>query len=126
MEHDVAYQFVPVVDDFEYTDIKFHTAYPQDLRILNKADVSVNWTDELSVDNGHSMSVEFTPAENAKTATATIRRKFLYPQDWSTYDTLNVWVHSNGTSGYTNNIANFAVKDREGEVYNSPPVFLNR
>ena len=126
LEYDIDYQFVPIIDDFEYTDIKFQTAYPEDLLLLNKASVYLNWTDELSVDNGHSMYIEFIPDKNAKTSSAAIRRKFLYPQDWSAYNTLKVWVYSNGTSGHSNNIANFSVKDREGEVYNSPPIFLNR
>ena len=126
LKYEIDYQFVPVVDDFEYTDIKFSTAYPEDLLLLNKASISLDWTDELSVDNGHSIRIEFVPNESAKRANAAIGRKFLYPQDWSTYNTLNVWVYSNGTSGYGNNIARLNVKDREGEVYNSPPIFLNR
>ena len=126
LEYDTNYHFVPIIDDFEYTDIKFHTAYPEDLLLLNKASVCLDWTNELSMDNGHSMGIEFVPDKDAKTASATIRRRFLYPQDWSTYSVLNVWVYSNGTSGHTNNIANFSVKDREGEIYNSPSIFLNR
>ncbi len=126
LDHDIDYQFTPMVDDFEYTDIKFQTAYPADLFSLNKADISMDWTDGLSVDNGHAMRIEFTPNENAKTASAVIRRKFLYRQDWSVYNILSVWVYSNETSGYTNNIANLSVKDREGEIYSSPPIFLNK
>ncbi|MDP3789794.1 MAG: hypothetical protein Q8R48_05265, partial [Candidatus Omnitrophota bacterium] len=76
-----AYQFVPVVDDFEYTDIKFHTAYPDDLMMLNKSAVDLTWTDELAFDGRHSMKIAFAPDKNAKTATATVRRVFLYPQD---------------------------------------------
>jgi len=126
IDHLMDYQFAPVVDDFEYTDIKFHTAYPEDLLLVNKADVALSRTEELSADNGHSMKIEFTPYGNAKTASAAIKRSFLYPQNWSTYNTITIWVYSRGTSGRTNNIANFSVKDREGEIYNSPPIFLNR
>ena len=126
LDYDIKYQFAPIVDDFEYTDIKFRTAYSEDLMHLNKAKVYLGWTNELSLDNGHSMSIEFVPNKNAKTASAAIKRRFLYPQDWSTYNTLKVWVYSNGTSGRTNNIANFSVKDREGEIFTSPPIFLNR
>jgi len=126
LDYDIDYQFVPVVDDFEYTDIKFQTAYPEDLMLSTKAKVTLDWIDELAVDGTHCMSIEFIPDEKAKRASATIRRPFLYPQDWSTYDVVNVWVYSNGTSGHTGNIAYFNVKDREGEVYNSPPIFLNR
>jgi hypothetical protein len=126
LEYDVDYQFVPIIDDFEYTDIKFHTAYPEDILVLNKANVHLSWTDELAVDGSHSMKIEFIPDEEAKKASATIRRPFLYPQDWSAYDVLNVWVYSNETRVRTNNVANLNVKDREGEIYNSSPIFLNR
>jgi hypothetical protein len=94
--------------------------------LLNKSKIFLNWTDELAVDGNYSMSINFIPDENAKIATASIRRRFLYSQDWSTYDILNVWVYSNGTSGHTTNIANISVRDREGEIYNSPPIFLNK
>ena len=124
--HNIDYQFAPIVDDFEYTDIKFHTAYPEDLLVLNKAELILGRTDELAVDGRCAMVIEFIPNEGAKRASAAIRRQFLHPQDWRTYNTLNLWVYSNGTSGDTNHIANFSVKDREGEVYNSPPIFLSR
>lgn len=126
LEYDIDYQFKPIVDDFEYTDIKFHTAYPEDLLLTNKAGVSLGWADELAVDGKHAMSIEFIPDKGAKRANATIRRQFLYPQDWGTYDVLNIWVYSDGTSGDTNNIASFDARDREGEIYSSPPIFLNR
>lgn len=126
LAYDKSYQFVPVIDDFEYTDIKFITAYPEEMMFLNRAKVRLKRTDELAVDGTHSMSIEFIPDEQAKRADITARRPFLYPQDWSTYDTLNIWVYSNGTSGHNNNIAYFNIKDREGEVYNSPPIFLNK
>jgi len=126
LDYDIDYQFVPIVDDFEDTDIKFHTAYPEDLILLKKAKVSLSRTDELALDGKYSMAIEFIPDEGAKTANATIRRAFLYPQDWSTYAVLNLWVYSNGTRGDANNIANFSIRDREGETYNSPPIFLNR
>ena len=126
LEYDPDYQFVPVVDDFEYTDIKFKTAYLEDLMHLSKAEVALGWTDELAVDGTHSMRIEFTPNEKAKRANATIRRPFLYPQDWSTYDAVNLWVYSNGSSGHASNVAHLNIKDREGEIYNSPPIFLNK
>ncbi len=37
-----------------------------------------------------------------------------------------MWVYSNGTRERTGNIANVTVRDREGEMYDSPPIFLNR
>ena len=126
LNYDPSYQFVPVVDDFEYTDIKFHTAYPADLVLLTKAKIDLEWTDELSVDDGHSMKIIFTPDKSAKKASAAIKRVFLYPQDWSSYEKLSVWVYSNGTNSRTNSIANLSVSDREGEIYNSSPIFLNR
>lgn len=126
LDYDVNYQFLPIVDDFEYTDIKFHTAYPDELMHLNKANVNLIWADELAVDGRRSMCIEFFPDGDAKSASAIIRRPFLYPQDWSIYNVINLWVYSNGTSGYANNIANFGAKDREGEIYNSPPIFLNK
>lgn len=125
LDYDVDYQFAPIVDDFEYSDIKFHTAYPLDLMLFKKAKLCIELTDELAVDGRYSMSIEFIPEVEAKRANATIRRPFLYPQDWSTYNVLNIWVYSNGTCKDANNIANFNVRDREGEVYNSPPIFLN-
>jgi hypothetical protein len=125
LNYEPEYQFTPIVDDFEYTDIKFQTSYPQDLIFLKKADISLEWTNELAVDGKHCMSIEFTPTKGAKKAAAIIKRPFLYPQDWSAYNLLHVWVHSNGTSGTTSYIANLSVKDREGETYNSPPIFLN-
>lgn len=125
LKYNINYQFTPIVDNFEYSDIKFRTAYPEDLMLLKKAKISINLADELAVDGKHSMSVEFIPEENAKNATATICRAFLYPQDWSAYDAVNIWVHSNGTRSHNSNIANFSVKDREGEIYNSPSIFLD-
>ncbi len=120
------YQFVPMIDDFEYTDIKFHTAYPDDLMQMNKAEIALDWTDELAFDGSHSMRIVFTPTKGAKTASATVRRLFLYPQDWAGYSKLSVEIYSNGTSGRTNDIANISVTDGEGETYDSGPIFLNR
>jgi hypothetical protein len=126
LKYDPAYQFVPVVDDFEYTDVKFHTAYPDDIMQLNKASVDLSWTSELAFEGIHSMKIVFAPDKNAKTASATVRRIFLYPQDWSGYKKLTVEIYSNGTSGHTNNIAGLSVRDGEGESYDSGPMFLNR
>lgn len=126
LKYEPKYQFVPVVDDFEYTDIKFHTAYPDDLMQLNKSTVDLKWTDEIAFDGSHSMKIVFAPDKNAKTATATVRRAFLYPQDWSGYNKLTVEVYSNGTSGHTNNVAYLGVRDGEGESYDSGPIFLSR
>ncbi|MDD5681115.1 MAG: hypothetical protein PHI59_07720, partial [Candidatus Omnitrophica bacterium] len=126
LKYEPVYQFVPLVDDFEYNDIKFHTAYTDELMQLNKSAVDLKWTNELAFDGSHSMKIVFTPDKNAKTASATIRRQFLYPQDWSSYGKLTVEIYSNGTSGRTNNIANLSVRDGEGESYDSGPMFLNR
>ncbi|MEA3305865.1 MAG: carbohydrate binding domain-containing protein, partial [Candidatus Omnitrophota bacterium] len=127
LDYDISYQFVPMVDNFEYTDIKFHTAYPADFMLLNKSEIDLEWTNEMFVDGSRSAKVLFVPDKSAKRASAAIKRPFLYPQDWSGYEKLSVWVYSNGTrSGYTNNIANISVKDREGEIYNSSPIFLNK
>ena len=126
LKYGPSYQFVPLVDDFEYTDIKFHTAYPDDFMQLNKATVSLDRTNELAFDGSHSMKIVFAPVKDAKTSSATMRRLFLYPQDWSAYGKLSVEVYSNGTSGHTNNIASLSVKDGEAETYDSGPIFLNR
>lgn len=126
LKYEPSYQFGPIVDDFEYTDIKFHTAYPDDLMQLNKSEIALDWTDELAFDGNHSMKIVFTPNKDAKTASATVRRPFLYPQDWSSYDKINVEVYSNGTRGRGNNTANISARDGEGETYDSGPIFLNR
>lgn len=126
LKYDPDYQFVPIVDNFEYTDIKFHTNYPDDIILSNKSAVDLQWTDELAFDGNRSMKVVFTPDKGAKTAGATVRRVFLYPQDWSGYNKLSVEIYSNGTSGHTNNIANLSVRDGEGETYDSGPIFLNK
>ncbi|MBN1871410.1 MAG: hypothetical protein JW800_02445 [Candidatus Omnitrophica bacterium] len=125
LDYDGRCQFMPVIDDFECSDIKFCTAYPEDLIFTKKAKLFTERSDEIVVDGIYSLGIEFIPDDGAKVATAALVRKFLYPQDWSTYDTLSLWVYSNGTSG-NNNIATFNIKDREGEVYISPPIFLNR
>ena len=125
LDYDGRCQFAPVIDDFECTDIEFCTAYPEDLIFTKKANLSMKRSDEIVVDGIYSMNIEFIPDPEAKVATAAAVRKFLYPQDWSTYDTFSVWVYSNGTNN-NNNIATFNIKDREGEVYISPPIFLNR
>ncbi len=66
LEWEPDYQFTPMVDDFEYTDIKFRTAYPHDLRMLQRAEVDLALTGDISVDGGHAMCLEFIPDEKAK------------------------------------------------------------
>jgi len=126
LDYEPAFQNVPLVDNFESSPIIFSTAYPQELIFTKKSTAIVKLSDEVVVDGMHSMSIEFIPEQDAKVSTASVVRSFLYPQDWSMYDTLSIWVYASGTSGEDNNIAHLDVKDREGEVYNSPPVFLNR
>ncbi len=126
LDYKPVYQPVPLIDDFEYSDIKFHTAYPNDFVQVNKAEASLERTEELAYDGIHSMKIIFTPDKKAKTASATVRRLFLYPQNWSGYEKISIEVYSNGTSGRSNNVACLSIKDGEGEIYDSGPIFLNR
>ena len=110
------YQFAPTVDDFEYSVIKFETAYPKPLIEANKAKISRS-QDSFAKDGGHSMRIDFEPEPGPSKCSGIINRPFLYPQNWSNYNILALWMYCKSPD-----IAlRIKLKDKEGEPFESRP-----
>lgn len=120
LEYKPNYQFVPIVDDFEYSEIKFETAYPKGLIQTNQAKVERNHETGTVKGSLYSMKVECEPNPAAQHGGGVVSRPFLYPQDWSKYEKLTFWIFSHNP----NATIRIKLKDKEGEPFDSNSISL--
>lgn len=122
LEYKPNYQFVPIVDNFEYSKIKFETAYPKELIQTNQAKIERSQKEGIVKGGLYSMGINYKPNSGAQNSWGVISRPFLYPQYWSKYETLNLWVFSDGP-GTTIKIK---LNDKEAEPFESNSIKLNK
>lgn len=115
------YQFVPEVDNFEYSSIKFETAYPKQAIQTNKARLGRSQESATVKGGADSLKLLFQPEAGAMNSWAMVSRPFLYPQDWSKYGKLNLWIRCE------NSVAlRVEVKDKEAEPFETRPVYMDK
>lgn len=115
------YQFVPVVDDFEYSSIKFETAYPKQAIQTHKAKLGRSQENAIVKNGAHSIKLLFQPDTGATNSWAIFSRPFLYPQDWSKYGKLNLWIRCENSAALK-----IAVKDKEAEPFETRLLYLDK
>jgi hypothetical protein len=109
------FQFSPVVDDFQYSDIKFLTAYPKELIINNKAAIDRALLQDFDGSGDNAMELYFLPEEEAVRPSASVVRLFMIPQDWQPYKSLNLSLLSEDDSIRLR----LHLKDKEAEPFES-------
>lgn len=114
LNYEPDFHFVPIVDDFETTYIKFETSYWDEYKISQKAEIEKKWINQE--DGNDYMQIIFTPETDTRIAMGKIERKFMIEQDWSPFENFTVRFLGDGSS----NILKIKVKDKEGEMYEIP------
>jgi hypothetical protein len=116
-----AYQFAPVADNFEYSKIKFETAYPKQLMQSNKAKIERGHEEKAVKGGSRSMKIVFQPDSGAANSWGSINRPFLHPQNWGKYSTLSLWIFCENSAAIK-----IKIKDKEAEPFETRPVYLDR
>ena len=115
LDYEPKYQFTPMIDDFQYSRIKFETAYPKEAIISNKAELDRVFAEGYDGSENNCMELTFNPEQGARGVSASVVRPFMIPQDWSSYESLCFKVYSN-----SNKIrVRLHVKDSEAEPFES-------
>jgi hypothetical protein len=109
------FQFSPVVDDFQYSDIKFLTAYPKELIINNKAAMDRALLQNFDGSGDNVMELYFLPEEEARRPSASVVRLFMIPQDWQPYKALMLKIFSQDDSIRLR----IHLKDKQAEPFES-------
>jgi hypothetical protein len=115
LDYEPNYQFVPVIDDFQYSRIKFETAYPAEAMIINKAELTRELSATHQDTDGKCMQLTFKPEMDARGVSASVVRPFMIPQDWTSYEVLSFKVYSDNDKIRLK----FHVKDSEAEPFES-------
>jgi hypothetical protein len=116
-----SFQFVPVVDDFEYSDIKFETAYPKDLLMSGQLRFARRLSGiSRNSDGKHSMEVIAETLPDTTKGWGIIKRVFMCPQDWSKFTKLDLSLMSSSSDLWLKVV----IRDKEGEPFESKPVFF--
>jgi len=108
------FHFVPIIDDFEYTNIKFETAYWDEYIYTYKSEITKEWADDG--DGNEYMKLHYIPKKDTTSALAKVERRFMLDQDWSQYEKFSVRFRGDGSG----NIVRIKVRDKEGEMYDVP------
>jgi hypothetical protein len=104
-----------VVDDFQYSDIKFLTAYPKELIINNKAAMDRALLQNFDGSGDNVMELYFLPEEEARRPSASVVRLFMIPQDWQPYKALMLKIFSQDDSIRLR----IHLKDKQAEPFES-------
>ncbi|MBN2190221.1 MAG: hypothetical protein JW728_03325 [Candidatus Aureabacteria bacterium] len=118
IDYNPRYYFMPVVDDFEETEVKFENAYLKELILGSNAEIKRHLSANEKLSGDSCMELILTPGKNAKLASGIVSRPFLYPQDWSGYSGLVFSVYTDDPGI----IIKLKIKDREGEPFESYPM----
>ncbi|MDD4879028.1 MAG: hypothetical protein PHR22_01045, partial [Candidatus Omnitrophica bacterium] len=68
-----------------------------------------------------SLKIIFEPDDGVAKSGAVLSRPFLYPQDWSKYGKLDLWVRCENSTALK-----IGIKDKEAEPFETRPVYLDK
>jgi len=115
LDYEPNYQFTPIIDDFQYSRIKFETAYPLESIIRNNAQLKRVLLSEYKKFQDNCMELTFNPEQGVRGVSASVVRPFMMPQDWSSYKNLCLKVFSDNTKIRVR----IHIKDSEAEPFES-------